>query len=138
MAKAPFHGGGTVTMDTAPYNVTRVALVGLTRERTGLSTEESRKVVETILQIVEDCLRAGERIKISGFGTFTVKCKHSRRGRNPKTGRAITIDSRRVLSFKASQVLKDLVAECSSGAISRASHGIRSSSHAQAHMPKIT
>jgi integration host factor subunit alpha len=131
MAKAQFRRRGAVTMETAPYNVTRAALVGLTRERTGLSTEESRKVVQTILQIVEDRLRAGERIKISGFGTFTVKRKHSRRGRNPKTGGAIIIHSRRVLSFKASQVLKDLVNERSSGAISGSSHGIRPSSQAQ-------
>jgi hypothetical protein len=54
---------------------------------------------------------AGERVKLSRFGTFTVKRKHSRRGRDPKTGVPVTIDSRRVLSFKASQVLKDLVAE---------------------------
>ncbi len=115
-------------MDAAPHNITRAHLVDLTCERTGLSREESRKVVETILQIVEDRLRAGERVKISGFGTFTVKRKHSRRGRNPKTGVAITIDSRRVVSFKASQVLKDLVAERSSGSLSR-SYGVRPTSH---------
>ena len=112
-------------MNTAPHSVTRAYLVDLTCERIGLSREESRKLVETILQIVEDRLRAGERVKISGFGTFTVKRKHSRRGRNPRTGVAITIDSRRVLSFKASQVLKDLVAERPSGTISRSSYGIR-------------
>jgi len=116
-------------MDTAPHNVTRANLVDLTCERTGLSRQESRKVVETILQIVEDRLRAGERVKISGFGTFTVKHKRSRHGRNPRTGVAINIDSRRVVSFKASQVLKDLVAERSSGPISHSSYGIRSSSH---------
>ncbi len=65
-------------------------------------------MVETILQIVENRLRAGESVKISRFGTFTVKHKHSRRGRDPKTGVPVTIDSRRVLSFKTSQVLKDL------------------------------
>ena len=115
-------------MNTALHNVTRADLVDLTHERTGLSREESRKVVKTILQIVEDRLRAGERIKISGFGTFTVKRKHSRRGRNPKTGVAITIDSRRVLSFKASQVLKDLVAETDSACRSAGSSGISSHS----------
>lgn len=116
-------------MGTAPHHYTRADLVDLTRERTGLSRDESRKVVKTILQIVEDRLRAGERVKISGFGTFTVRRKHSRRGRNPKTGGAITIDSRRVVSFKASQVLKDLIAERSSGTGSRSSNGIRPNSH---------
>lgn len=112
-------------MGTAPYHLTRANLVDLACERMGVSREESRKVVETILQIVEDRLRAGERIKISGFGTFTVKHKRSRCGRNPRTGVAINIDSRRVVSFKASQVLKNLVAERSLGTISPSSHAIR-------------
>jgi integration host factor subunit alpha len=124
-------------MDTAQHNVTREYLVELTRERTGLCRKEARNVVETILQIVENRLRAGESVKISRFGTFTVKHKHSRRGRDPKTGVPVTIDSRRVLSFKASQVLKDLVAEAdsacrsagSSGISSRSSRSIRRSSH---------
>jgi integration host factor subunit alpha len=98
-------------MNIAPRNVTRAYLVDLTCERTGLPREQARKVVETILQIVEDSLRAGGKVKISSFGTFTVKQKHSRRGRDLKTGVPVTIDSRRVLSFKASQILKDLVAE---------------------------
>jgi len=55
-------------MDTAPHNVSRADLVELTRERTGLSRKEARNVVETILQIVEDRLRVGERVKISRFG----------------------------------------------------------------------
>jgi integration host factor subunit alpha len=112
-------------MGTAPRHLTRADLVDLTCERTGVSREESRKVVEIILEIIEDRLRAGERIKISGFGTFTVKHKRSRCGRNPRTGFAINIDSRRVVSFKASQVLKNLVAERSLGTISPSSHSIR-------------
>jgi len=124
-------------MDTAQHNVTRADLVELTRERTGLCRNEARNVVETILQIVESRLRAGESVKISRFGTFTVKHKHSRRGRDPKTGVPVTIDSRKVLSFKASQILKDLVAETdsacrsagSSGISSRSSRSIRRSSH---------
>ena len=115
-------------MGTAPHHFTRADLVDLTCERTGLSKKESRRVVETILQIVEDRLHAGEKVKISGFGTFTVKHKHSRRGRNPKTGVPISIDSRRVVSFKASQVLKARVADRSSGLFRVRHIGIRSSS----------
>jgi integration host factor subunit alpha len=103
-------------MNIAPRNVTRAYLVDLTCERTGLPREQARKVVETVLQIVEDSLRAGGKVKISSFGTFTVKQKHSRRGRDLKTGVPVTIDSRRVLSFKASQILKDLVAKTESRA----------------------
>ncbi len=97
--------------DKIPRNMTKADLVDLVHERVRLSRSEARKVVETVLQIVEDSLRDGERLKISGFGSFTVHQKHSRRGRNPKTGLAIIIGPRRVLSFKPSQVLKDLVAE---------------------------
>jgi nucleoid DNA-binding protein len=60
-------------MYTAPHNVTRAHLLELTRERTGLSGKETRNVLETILQNVEDRLRAGERVKIFRFGTLTVK-----------------------------------------------------------------
>jgi integration host factor subunit alpha len=124
-------------MDTTPHNVTRAELVELARERTGLSIKEARNAVEAILQIVEGRLRAGETVKISRFGTFTVKRKHSRRGRDPKTGVPLIIDSRRVLSFKASQVLKDLVAKTygacrsagSSGVSARSSYSIRRSSN---------
>lgn len=115
-------------MDTAQHNVTRADLVELTRARTGLCRKEASNVVETILQIVENRLRAGESVRISRFGTFTVKHKHSRRGRDPKTGVPVTIDSRRVLSFKASQVLKDLVAETDSACRSAGSSGISSGS----------
>ena len=67
------------------------------------------EVVEAIFDIIRDSLRLGDKVKISGFGTFVVNQKHARRGRNPQTGDSITIDSRRVLSFKPSQVLKDRV-----------------------------
>ncbi len=93
-----------------------------------LFNPDPHNVVETILQIVENRLRAGESVKISCFGTFTVKHEHSRRGRDPKTGVPVTIDSRRVLSFKASQVLKDLVAETDSACRSAGSSGISSCS----------
>ncbi|MGH7949655.1 MAG: integration host factor subunit alpha, partial [Candidatus Binataceae bacterium] len=64
------------------------------------------EVVEEIFSIIRDSLRDGSKVKISGFGTFAVNKKNARRGRNPQTGAPITIDSRRVLSFKPSQVLK--------------------------------
>ncbi len=96
--------------DKIPRNMAKADLVDLVRERAGFSRIEARELVETVLRIIEDRLRAGEGVKISGFGRFTVHYKHSRRGRNPRTGLAIIIDPRRVLSFKASQGLKDLVA----------------------------
>jgi len=86
--------------------MTKADLVDLIYERVRTSKKEAGKVVEEIFSIIREKLRDGEKVKISGFGTFAVNNKNARRGRNPQTGAPITIDSRRVLSFKPSQVLK--------------------------------
>ncbi|MGH7864977.1 MAG: integration host factor subunit alpha [Candidatus Binataceae bacterium] len=86
--------------------MTKADLVDLIYERVRTSKKEASEVVEQILAIIRDNLRDGEKVKISGFGTFAVNKKNARRGRNPQTGAPINIDSRRVLAFKASQVLK--------------------------------
>ena len=89
--------------------MTKADLVELIYERTGLSKKEAGEIVEEVFAIVTDKLREGEKVKISGFGTFVVNHKRARRGRNPQTGEPITIDSRSVLSFKPSQLLKERV-----------------------------
>jgi integration host factor subunit alpha len=90
--------------------MTKAVLVDLIHERVeGSSKREAGQVVEEVFAIIRDSLRAGAKVKISGFGSFVVNQKKSRRGRNPQTGEPIVIDSRRVLSFKPSQVLKELV-----------------------------
>jgi len=89
--------------------MTKADLVDLIYERVGSSKRESGLVVEEVFTIIRDSLREGDKVKISGFGSFVVNQKKSRRGRNPQTGEPIVIDSRRVLSFKPSQVLKELV-----------------------------
>jgi integration host factor subunit alpha len=89
--------------------MTKADLVELIYERVGYSKKEAGAVVEEVFAILRDSLCTGAKVKISGFGSFVVNQKKSRRGRNPQTGEPITIDSRRVLSFKASQVLKELV-----------------------------
>jgi integration host factor subunit alpha len=89
--------------------MTKADLVGLIHERIGSSKREACEIVEEVFAIVKESLRRGEKVKISGFGSFIVNSKHARRGRNPQTGEPITIDGRRVLSFKASQVLKSQV-----------------------------
>jgi integration host factor subunit alpha len=89
--------------------MTKADLVDLVYERVGSSKKEASDVVEEVFRIIEDTLRRGERVKVSGFGSFCVNHKRARRGRNPQTGLAIIIGSRRVLSFKPSQVLKDLI-----------------------------
>lgn len=89
--------------------MTKADLVDLIYERVGASKKEAGEVVEAVFAIIRDSLREGDKVKISGFGSFVVNQKKSRRGRNPQTGEPITINSRRVLSFKPSQVLKELV-----------------------------
>ena len=70
------------------------------------SKKESSEIVELVFETIKDTLGNGDKLKISGFGNFVVRSKQQRVGRNPKTGDKITITSRRVLTFKPSQVLK--------------------------------
>jgi integration host factor subunit alpha len=96
--------------DDTPQNMTKADLVDLIYERIGSSKKEASDIVEEVFKIIEESLQRGEKVKISGFGSFTVNQKRARRGRNPQTGLSIIINSRRVLSFKPSHVLKGLVA----------------------------
>jgi len=79
-------------------------------EKVGLSRNESADLVETVLQHMSDALVRGENVKISSFGTFTIRDKAARMGRNPKTGEEVPISPRRVLSFRPSHLMKDRVA----------------------------
>lgn len=80
----------------------------------GFTKLESIDLVESVLSIIKDTLADGETLKILGFGNFVVKEKYDRRGRNPQTGEEITIDARRVLTFKPSAMLKDAMNKLSS------------------------
>ena len=75
----------------------------------GLTKKESADLVETVFSVMKSTLESGENLKISGFGNFVVKQKADRRGRNPQTGETLTIEARRILTFKPSGVLKDLI-----------------------------
>jgi integration host factor subunit alpha len=86
--------------------MTKTDLVEVIYERVGLSRKEAAKAVDTVLEIVKDSLRRGEKVKITGFGSFVVNQKSARRGHNPQTGAPLIIASRCVLSFKASDILK--------------------------------
>jgi integration host factor subunit alpha len=66
-------------------------------------------MVEAVFSIMKNTLESGDNLKISGFGSFIVKQKSDRRGRNPQTGETITIEARRILTFKTSCVLKDRI-----------------------------
>lgn len=86
--------------------VTKADIVERVFRKVGFSKKEASQVVDSIFEIVKRHLECGEKVKVSGFGTFSVHDKQSRRGRNPQTGDTIIIRGRRVLGFKASPVLK--------------------------------
>jgi integration host factor subunit alpha len=90
--------------------LTRAEIAEAINRRLGLSRSESLNMVESILQLMSDSLADGENLKISGFGTFLLRDKAQRIGRNPKTGVEVPITPRRVLTFRASQMLKDRIA----------------------------
>ena len=89
--------------------LTRADLADAINRKMGLSRAESLTLVESILDRMGDALAAGENVKISGFGTFLLRDKAQRIGRNPKTGVEVPITSRRVMTFRASQLLKERV-----------------------------
>ena len=86
--------------------VTRAQLAETIYSQVGLSRNDSAELLEAILERVSRALEAGDSVKISGFGTFSVRQKGRRIGRNPKTGVEVPILPRRVLVFRPSQVLK--------------------------------
>lgn len=91
--------------------LTRAAIADAIHRELGLSRAESLAMVESILDHMSTALEKGEHVKISGFGTFLLRDKGERIGRNPKTGIEVPITPRRVMTFRASQMLKDRIAE---------------------------
>jgi integration host factor subunit alpha len=89
--------------------VTRADLCEAVYQKVGLSRSESAELVESVLDEIADCLVTGESVKLSSFGTFIVRSKTERVGRNPKTGEEVPILPRRVLVFKPSNVLKQRI-----------------------------
>lgn len=87
--------------------MTKADLVEIIFEKVGLSKKEAQDIVEIIFDTIKQSFVEGESVKIPGFGTFNVRKKAARRGRNPQTGDELTISPRRVLTFKASNQLKD-------------------------------
>ena len=90
--------------------LTRAELAETLHREVGLSRAESAKLVEQILTYLCEALEKGENVKISGFGSFVLRDKGERVGRNPKTGVEVPIASRRVLTFRASQLMRSRIA----------------------------
>ena len=87
--------------------VTRVDLVEAVYRKVSLSRSESARLVELVFQEITDCLERGETVKLSSFGSFVVRSKGQRMGRNPKTGVEVPIAPHRVMVFRPSVTLKE-------------------------------
>lgn len=97
-------------MDTSDIKtITRADLAEAVYAQVGLSRNESSDLVEQLLDEMMDALASGDNVKISSFGSFTIREKGERIGRNPKTGVEVPIKPRKVLTFRASHVLKDKI-----------------------------
>ena len=95
----------------AGRTITRAQLSEAVYQEVGLSRNESAELLESVLNEVSDALARGETVKISSFGSFSVRQKGQRIGRNPKTGEEVPILPRKVLVFRPSQVLKNRINE---------------------------
>ena len=95
---------------TTVGTLTRADLAEALHREVGLSRADSAKIVEQVLTDMCEALSKGENVKISGFGTFVLRDKGERVGRNPKTGVEVPIAPRRVLTFRASQMMRERIA----------------------------
>ena len=93
----------------AANTLTRADLADVVHRRLGLSRAESASLVERVLHHMCHALSTGANVKISGFGTFILRDKGQRIGRNPKTGIEVPIAPRRVMTFRASQIMRDRI-----------------------------
>ncbi len=89
--------------------MTKANLVDVIFEKIGLSKKEAQEIIETLFDTMKQAFVEGESVKVSSFGTFNVRKKTSRKGRNPKTGEDFEITPRKVMTFKASNQLKSAV-----------------------------
>ncbi len=96
-------------MSRSVSTLTRADLAETINRKMGFSRAESLDLVESILAHMCDAMSDGENVKISGFGSFVLRDKKERVGRNPKTGIEVPITPRRVVTFRASQILKDRI-----------------------------
>lgn len=97
-------------MDDGAGRVTRAELTECVHKAIGLSRAECSHLVEAVLDEICAALERGENVKLSGFGTFLLRDKGLRRGRNPRTGDPVDITPRRVLTFRACQQLRERIA----------------------------
>lgn len=95
--------------------LTKAQLADLLFDEIGLNKRESKEMVDAFFELISQSLVAGEDVKLSGFGNFQIRTKAPRPGRNPRTGEAIPIEARRVVTFHASSKLKEQIQDGTSG-----------------------
>jgi integration host factor subunit alpha len=96
-------------MPSSGKTLTRADLAEAVFQKVGLPRNESADLVESVIREVIGCLERGENVKLSSFGSFGVRDKRERVGRNPKTGEVVPITPRRVLVFRASNIMKERI-----------------------------
>lgn len=101
--------GGIILPSLETPTLTKAELADLLFERLGLNKRESKDMVEAFFELIHGSLVEGTDVKLSGFGNFQIRRKAPRPGRNPRTGEAIPIKARQVVTFHASHKLKGLV-----------------------------
>ena len=92
-------------------SLTKADIVERVYKEAGFSKKEASDLVDLVFKIMKETLAKGEKVKISGFGNFSIRDKQTRTGRNPQTGSSMEISARRVLTFKPSQILKEDITE---------------------------
>jgi integration host factor subunit alpha len=93
--------------------MTKADIAGRIQIKTGMTKRDSGDILEALFSIIKKSLEDGENVKVSGFGSFEVKQKKDRLGRNPHTGQSLTIEARKILTFKSSAVLRRAVNKAS-------------------------
>lgn len=117
----------------AGHTVTRAELAEAVFREVGLSRNECAKLVESVLDLIAEAVARGETVKISSFGSFSIRSKGQRIGRNPKTGHEVPILPRRVLVFHASHVLKDRINQIEGSSVDAATGGDVEAAKAQSN-----
>lgn len=95
----------------ATHTITKAALANTLFDQLGLNKREAKEFVELFFEQIRQALEVGESVKLSGFGGFTIREKNSRPGRNPKTGEQVPVSARRVVTYRASQKVRDQISD---------------------------
>ena len=95
----------------ATHTITKASLANTLFDQLGLNKREAKEFVELFFEQIRQALEVGESVKLSGFGGFTIREKNSRPGRNPKTGELVPVSARRVVTYRASQKVREQISD---------------------------